>query len=144
LRTETREFHEVYSEDLSFSVPRGVQFVTRNDNIHFSSVLAYHPSSRAIHSDDTLMYLRLFGLGGKVSFHPTLSQAMQRRAGAAADFRQWAQDLVAQWSDAEHLCAAHAGVLTPTSSDSAPLGEQILAALDRVSSKLDKHENTYG
>ncbi len=142
--TESEALHELFAADLAFSVPRGVELVTDNDNVHFSSVLAYHAASRSIHVDDTLMYLRLFGLGGKVGFHPTLSQAMEKRSGAAGDFRHWARKLAENWGDARHLCAAHAGIYTTPGLGDGLMREQILAALDRVSRKLAAHEKRYG
>jgi len=142
LRTEHPDLHDKYSQDFDFSVPRGVQLVTSNEHVHFSSVLAYHRASKTIHADDTLMYMR-FPLR-RVSFHPTLSQALEKREGAAADFRAWATDLAENWRDAENLCAAHTSALTADRMCSRSLHERIVTALKLVSRKLDGHERKYG
>ncbi len=142
LRTDHKELHEKYSQDLDFSVPRGVQFVTSNENVHFSSVLAYHRASRTIHVDDTLMFMRF--PWRRVSFHPTLRLALEQRAGAAADFRTWAEELAESWRDAENLCAAHTSALTADRMGSRTLHERILKALDLVSGTLDAHTKKFG
>lgn len=142
LLTEQPEFRQLYPEDFEFSVPRGVEFVTDNEHVHFSSVLAFHRSSRTIHADDTLMYMRI--PRPAVSFHPTLSQALEKRPGAAADFRDWATELATEWRDAENLCAAHTGALTKDRLRGETIEARIMAALERVSRKLDSHESRYG
>ena len=58
-RTEQPRLHTMFAEDFEFSVPRGVDFVSVNKNIHFSSVLVLHRASKTIHVDDTLMFNRL-------------------------------------------------------------------------------------
>ena len=76
-----------------------VDFISANENVHFSSVLVLHRASKTIHVDDTLMYVRLprmmgaFGLTDVMSFHPTLPKALEKRAGAARDFRDWTEEL---------------------------------------------------
>ena len=118
LRTEDPELHAMFAEDFDFSVPRGVDFISANENVHFSSVLVLHRASKTIHVDDTLMYVRLprlmrvVGLPDAMSFHPTLAKALEKRAGAANDFRDWAEELAERWRDAENLCAAHTATLT--------------------------------
>ena len=69
----------MFEENFEFSIPRGVDFISANENVHFSSVLALHRASRTIHVDDTLMYVRLplpmrvLGFRDLLSFHPTIS-----------------------------------------------------------------------
>jgi hypothetical protein len=100
LRTEDPELHAMFADDFEFSVPRGVDFISADENVHFSSVLVLHLSSKTIHVDDTVMYirlpkmLRLLGLKDSMSFHPTLAKALEKRAGAAADFRDCAEQLI--------------------------------------------------
>lgn len=149
-RTEDAELHAMFAEDFEFSVPRGVDFVSANDNIHFSSVLVLHRASKTIHVDDTLMYLRLprivrmTGVKDSLSFHPTLGKALEERAGAARDFRDWAEELVQRWCDAENLCAAHSATLTADRNDGAPLHTRLLRALDKVDRTLKTHQRKYG
>ena len=142
--TESAELHARYADDLAFSVPAGVDFVSANPNLHFASVLAYHRASGALHVDDTLMVMRLPGplkaLGTRVAFHPTLAPTLQRRAGAAQDFRDWAQGLIRDWGQARHLCAAHTHML----ADAGPLGPRIEQALGRVRKTLARHEAKHG
>jgi len=150
LRTEDAALHQRYAEHFAFSVPRGVDFISSNENVHFSSVLALHRASRTIHSDDTLMYirlpalLRLFGLEDAVSFHPTLAKALEPRAGAARDFRAWANELIEQWGEAENLCAAHTAALLARDNPGPPLPDRLRRALDKVGGTLDAHERKYG
>ena len=84
-RSESPECAALFAGELEFSVPEGVVFVSPNENLHFSSVLAWHPASKTIHSDDTLMVLRAPGPLGRllppaVRFHMTLAQTLERRA----------------------------------------------------------------
>jgi hypothetical protein len=150
LRTEDPELHSRFASNFDFSVPRGVDFISDDENVHFSSVLAYHRSSRTIHVDDTLMYIRLpllmrfFGLPDAVSFHPTLSKVLEKRAGAVDDFQQWAKELAEDWSGAENLCAAHTASLIAPGEGKASIHDRILKALDKVQSKLEAHKNKFG
>jgi hypothetical protein len=138
-----------FAADFEFSVPRGVDFIADDENLHFSSVLAYHPASRTIHVDDTFMYIRLplllrfFGLTDTFSFHLTLSKVLQKRPGAAQEFRDWATGLAEKWRDADNLCAAHTTTLLGAEED-ASIHERILKALDKVESTLAAHERKYG
>lgn len=150
VRSEDPELHEWYSEDLDFTIPRGVDFISANENVHFASVLAYHQASGTIHADDTLMcislprLLRLVGLRDRVGFHPTLTMALEKREGAAAEFREWAGELTDVWNDAENLCAAHSGALLAETNGGASISERIRKALGRCESRLRAHERRYG
>ena len=143
-RTEQTHLHNLFEEDFEFSVPRGVDFISANENVHFSSVLVLHRASRTIHVDDTLMYVRLplpvrmVGFRDILLFHPTLRQALERRNGAGQDFRAWAEELAERWRVAENLCAAHTTALTAEQNQGASLHDRILAALDKVSRTLRK------
>ena len=149
-RTEDDELHQKFSADLEFSVPRGVDFIPEDENLHFSSVMVFHPASRTLHVDDTLNYLRLpslmraVGLGDSVAFHPTLAKVLERRAGAAQEFRQWAQDLVERWQSAENLCAAHTAALLARDNAGASLHERWQQALDKIEGTLEAHQKKYG
>jgi hypothetical protein len=146
--TNSNEFANLFSDDFEFSVPRGVDFISKNEHLHFSSVLAYHKLSKTIHVDDTLMYLELPGLlnvlkSPEVSFHMTLSKTLERRKGAADDFRLWAADLAEQWSCAEVLCAAHSSTLF-IKNQSPSIAAMIMTALERVERTLKHHEKKFG
>lgn len=148
--TEDPACQQQFSDDFDFSVPRGVDFVSDDENVHFSSVLVMHRASMTIHSDDTLIYLhlplplRLLGLGDSVGFHPTLGKALERRAGAAKDFRAWANELIERWQGAENLCAAHTGALLARDNRGDSIHSRLIKALDKVSKTLNSHENRYG
>ncbi len=147
--TESAACAALFAEDLEFAIPAGVDFISPNEHLHFSSVLAYHRASRTIHSDDTLMFLQLPGPLGKlkkpqVTFHPTLAKTLERRPGAAADFRDWAKALAARWNDAENLCAAHSASLLGPDNHSASIASRILTALQKVEKTLKAHEKKFG
>ncbi len=148
-RCEEPALHALFASDLAFSVPRGVDFIASNPNLHFASVLAYHRASRSLHVDDTIVYtrlpapLRMVGLEGRVALHPTLAQTLQRRPGAAQDFRDWAAELIADWHDAENLCAAHTHALLGASGDGAPVMERVAAAVRRAERTLARHEKRH-
>jgi hypothetical protein len=125
LRTEDPELHTLFAEDFEFSVPRGVDFISANENVHFSSVLVLH---------------RAYSM----SFHPTLAKALEKRPGAARDFRDWAGALIERWRDAETLCAAHTATLTAGKNQGAPIHARLLKALGNVDGKLTAHERKYG
>lgn len=142
LRVTDRAFADRFSDDLLFSIPQGVDFVSDNETVHFSSVLAFHPPSASLHVDDTLMYLRLPAtrLTAGVRFHPTLAQALQKRAGAASDFRAWAEGLAEDWGHARNLCAAHNSALLSKE----PLRPHLEKALRKCNSVLTAHERSSG
>jgi hypothetical protein len=148
-RTEDSAVHEEFEDDFDFSVPRGVDFISADEKVHFSSVLAFHRASRTIHSDDTVMYirmpalLRLFGLSDAVSFHPTLAKALERRPGAAGDFRAWAEQWIEDWQDAENLCAAHTAALLARENNGEPIHKRLRKALDKVGGTLQAHERKF-
>jgi hypothetical protein len=150
LRVEEAALHEMFLDDLAFQVPVGVDFIPKNENIHFSSVLVLHRATQTIHVDDTLMYVRLpkiakrLGRADVFSFHPTLSQALERRAGAADDFERWASSLAVEWGAAKNLCAAHSAALTADKNPGATIEERIVQALAKVRPTLGRHRRKYG
>ncbi|MFT4919853.1 MAG: hypothetical protein ACI8RU_002480 [Zhongshania aliphaticivorans] len=144
--TESAECAALFANDLEFSIPAGVDFISDNEHLHFSSVLAFHKSSKTIHVDDTLMYLPLPGLLGKlkkpeVSFHITLAKTLEKRAGAARDFREWAARLSERWADAENLCAAHSAPLL--AEPNSAIAHRIRRALQKTEKTLRAHEKKY-
>ena len=147
--TDTAACADLFADDLEFSVPAGVDFISSNEHLHFSSVLAYHRASKTIHSDDTLMYMQLPGLLGmaikpEIKFHLTLPKTLERRAGAARDFRTWVTQLADQWGDAENLCAAHSTVFLGSENNAASIANRILTALQKVEKTLQLHEEKFG
>lgn len=146
--TDSSEFANLFSDDFEFSVPQGVDFIAHNENLHFSSVLAYHPQSKTLHVDDTLMLLKLPGLLGvlkkpQVSFHMTLSRTLEQRKGAVDDFKLWVAQIAEQWCDAEVLCAAHSQTLSVKNS-SLSIAAMIMTALQREEKVLSNHRKKFG
>ena len=150
LQTEDAELHAMFAEDFEFSVPRGVDFISANENVHFSSVMVLHRASKTIHVDDTVMYVRLprvmrvLRRPDSTSFHPTLAKALEKRVGAASDFRKWAEQLAERWRAAENLCAAHTATLTSRQNTGAPIHARLVKALAKVEGTLGKHQEKYG
>jgi hypothetical protein len=147
--TEDPALHEAFRDDLAFSVPRGVDFIPKNEKLHFSSVLAFHHASKTLHVDDTLLYMRLpypFRLlkPDVTRLHPTLAAVLERRAGAVADFRAWARELVERTRDLRNLCAAHSTTLLARRNEGASIGTRVEAAVRNVEGKLAAHERKYG
>jgi hypothetical protein len=138
---------ENFGEDLAFSVPEGMPLVCEDENVHFSSVLAMHRKSGVIHVDDTLVYfdkgfpLSLLPLNRRLDFHPTLARALEPRAGAADEFRDWAVRLGIDWAGARYIAAAHNAVLELGEEDFPRL---IGEALGRVKPVLDRHRSKHG
>lgn len=135
-------FSSLFEEDLEFSIPSGVDFISNDEQVHFSSVLAFHRASRTIHSDDTLMYFEapFSGFDAGVQFHPTLGKALRRDAGAAIEFWQWAQSFADDWGHSQNLCAAHRREFLTNK----PMRHHIEAALKSCENTLREHERKYG
>ncbi len=121
-RSEEFAQHNPFLGDLEFTVPQGVDFISANESIHFSSILAIHDRSKTLHVDDTLMLTKApgplapalgkLGLSGLIQFHPTLPLALERRAGAVDAFQDWIDELLQLTDSVKTLCAAHKGVIS--------------------------------
>lgn len=147
-RTDETKLHELFADDLDFTVPRGVDFIPTNENLHFSSVLAFHGASRTLHVDDTLNYVRMPMLlrplkKDMLGFHPSLTKVLEHRAGAAADFREWTRELVERARSVENLCAAHTSVLL-RGEGGPSIAERIEGAVRGLEGKLAAHEKKFG
>lgn len=145
-RTESAELHARFAADFAFTVPRGVDFVSDNENLHFASVIALHRASRVLHVDDTLVVTELPGLLKKLerdllTFHPSLPGVLEKRAGAVEDFRAWAAELVELSRGADTLCAAHSGIVT--GRDGRSLADRVESALKWVWPVLAVHERRF-
>ncbi|PXW77534.1 hypothetical protein C7451_10427 [Blastomonas natatoria] len=136
-----------FADDLSFSIPAGVDFISDDEKVHVASVLVRHRASGIVHVDDTINVLAPPELLSailpeqKLRFHPMLAKALEQRSGAADDYARWAESLSREWSDTPFVCAAHSTV-----RELPPGGWQaeILAALDDVESTLAKHRAAHG
>lgn len=141
--SEDPELNELFGQDFYFSVPRGVEMIPQNELRHFSSVLALHRPSKTLHVDDTLTYTDLPLVGG-LRFHPSLGSVLEKRPGAAFDFRNWAAELIELCQGVDHLCTAHFKALPESRSEGGPIEERIRDALEKVETVLKKHQAKYG
>lgn len=139
--TEDEALHALFADELRFSVPRGVDFVPENEKLHFASVLVKHPASGVLHVDDTIMYNQLPVVGG-YSFHPTLKQVLQPRAGAAAEFRAWCEELVAFCADVTQVCPAH--IHLPSKAEPGAVADEIRKVVAKAESLIAAHEKRFG
>ncbi len=147
--TDQPSLHQLFADDLDFMVPRGIDFIPSNQSLHFSSVLAFHRASKTLHVDDTLNYIRLpwpirVIKRDHLSFHPSLSQVLERRAGAARDFRAWTQELLERTRSVENLVAAHMSTLVGRAPDDSPLVRLFEIAIRAIEEKLATHERRWG
>ncbi len=144
--TEDAETAKLFAGDLELSVPRGVDFISADPNVHFSSVLAFHPASKTLHVDDTLVagnLPRIFG-GTMIRFHPALVKVLERRAGAADDFRDWVRELVIRAGTVENVCAAHLSPVLVRNDPKTPISQHIEFALAKIEGKLAAHAKAHG
>jgi hypothetical protein len=146
--TEDAALHALFADDFDFLVPRAVDFIPSDERLHFSSVLALHRASKTLHVDDTLTYVRFpwplrFVKEDSLGFHPSLSSVLERRPGAANDFRAWAAELVERSRGVENLCAAHTTALLARHRG-ASIAERIERAVRSIEGKLSAHERRFG
>ncbi|MGE0791732.1 MAG: hypothetical protein AB7S26_39015 [Sandaracinaceae bacterium] len=149
LHTDDPALHARFADVLAFTVPRGVDLVPDNENVHFASVIALHRASRTIHVDDTITYVRLPKLLRGITpdvmrMHPMLRQALQPRAGAADELDDWLRELVRFAEGADNLCAAHSAVILARSYDGAPIRDRVERATRKVRGTIDAHRAKYG
>ena len=132
----------LFGDALQFSVPEGVQMVCEDENVHFSSVLAFHRPSGTIFVDDTLSCIKapfplsLLPITGKLAFHPTLAKALEPNPHAADAFREWAIHMGQDWAEARRVATAHN---TTMELNAGEFPEKVGAALGRISKILEKH-----
>ena len=79
-----------------------------------------------------------------IGFHPSLARVLERRAGAASDFRAWTDELIAHSRDLENLCAAHLHVLSSREGGGPSICARIEKAVRELDGKLAAHERRYG
>ncbi|MBT8493003.1 MAG: DUF4336 domain-containing protein [Deltaproteobacteria bacterium] len=146
LRTEAQPLHELFADDLEFSVPRGVDFISPDPKLHFSSVLVFHPASKTLHVDDTVIYAPM-PLGVRLlkrditRFHPTLAKVLEPGPEAADEFHAWACELIERCESIDNLCAAHTGALLGRDNRGASVADRLRVALAKVERVLSAHRN---
>ena len=98
----------------------GAEFVSPQPDLsnHFVSVFVYHPASRTLHVNDTIIFadkprllLKLFGFkDGAITFHPSIrSSGLYSTREAPYLFRDWMHRLLRDWPF-ENICCAHFGI----------------------------------
>jgi len=105
-----------WEPEVQMRIPEGSEFVAPEDGNHFSCVFVFHPSSRTLHVDDTIMYsinpgflMRLGGFKhGDMCFHPSLKKSFYPTAEAPYQFRDFLRSVLTEW-DFDNLCTAHFG-----------------------------------
>ncbi|ABI62029.1 hypothetical protein [Granulibacter bethesdensis] len=143
---EDREVQQLFGDDLEFSVPEGIDFISTNPRVHTASVLARHRTSGIVHVDDTLNVvkippiLRRFLPSPQLTFHPLLGKALQKNADAADRYIRWASGLARQWRDTPVVCAAHSDIHHLQGTD---FQEEVLQALEGVRKTLERHRLRY-
>lgn len=132
-----------YGEDLAFSLPAGIDYISADERVHAGSLLAWHQASGTLHVDDTLNLMPVPRLlrgvlpPPRLFLHPTLPQALAPGPGAVRDFRAWVKGLAAQCADLRHLVVAHSGHRSFAPGD---FSKALLAALRRISPRLERAE----
>lgn len=122
--------------ELEFTVPQGIHYISPNENIHASSVLAYHPVSQSLHVDDTFVTpptKLLKALLPELTIHPTTKYALTNEPNAGKQYCDWATDLAQQWRDVRHFCAAHSGVIHFKAGE---FQQTLLSAIEKARPKL--------
>jgi len=95
--------------EIHMRIPRGSEFVNPQppESNHFSGIHVFHPASKTIHVDDTIIYD--LPQAGDMSLHPSLTTVglfhIPQSPGA---FNQWVENYIKAW-DFDNICAAHAG-----------------------------------
>lgn len=142
IHSEDPEMEALFSGDISLSVPRGVDFIPKDEKLHFSSVLAFHHRSHTLHVDDTLGYWSLPFASG-LAFHPSLRQVLQKRPGAADEFRDWCEELIERCRTVDHLCTAHLRSLPPSGQEGGPISERVEVVVKKSEGLLGAHKLRY-
>jgi hypothetical protein len=141
LHTDEAALHAQFASDLEFSVPRGVDFIPSNQALHFASVLAFHKPSATLHVDDTLSFIDLPLVGG-LKFHPTLRFVLQKRQGAASEFRDWCETLCTLSERTARVCTAHTRTLP--SFTGPRIAAEVRKALAQIEPLIDSHARRHG
>ena len=102
--------------ELSFSLPEGIDYISKDESVHAGSLLVFHPASGSLHVDDTFNVLPLPETLRKllpvprIAFHPTLKKALHDTPDAGARFCDWAERIATDWAGTRTLCAAHSAI----------------------------------
>lgn len=142
--TESEAFQRRYADDFDFTVPGGVHFIPDDENLHFASVLVFHPASKTLHVDDTLNVARLprplkWVVPEITRFHPTLGRVLREEKGAAQTYRSWAEELIERCRTIRNLCTAHTDHLLDVD-----VAREVHHAHEKTHRVLARHEAKHG
>jgi len=101
---------QMWNPEVRMRIPAGAEFVAPvpESSNHFTAIHVFHPASKTIHVDDTIIYDLPFD--GDMTFHPSLAgPALYHVPQAPFAFRDWVQNYINQW-DFDIICAAHKGI----------------------------------
>lgn len=138
---ESPQVATMFADDLTFSMPKGIDYISSNSSVHAGSLLAWHPASQTLHVDDTInlipvpRLLKRFFPKPRVFLHPTMAKALLPDTGSVDQLRDWMQELAAQCQNLRHLCAAHSGLRDFKPGE---FSQELLAAFHRIEDKLRK------
>ncbi|MEN6670110.1 hypothetical protein AAJP47_07030 [Psychrobacter sp. B38] len=122
--------------ELEFSLPKGIYYISPNENVHASSLLVYHPASLSVYVDDTFEIppsKLLNAVQPNLGLHPTTKQALIDEAAAGRQYCDWATALAHQWREVRYFCGAHSGLVE---FDEGRFEAALLSAIDNASSEL--------
>ncbi|EGK14787.1 hypothetical protein [Psychrobacter sanguinis] len=133
---ESKAVAERYPE-LEFSLPKGIYYISPNEMVHASSLLAYHPASKTLHVDDTFVTPPakiLQAVMPELGIHPTTKKALTDQPTAGRDYCDWAENLAEKWQDIRHVCAAHSDVIH---FEAGGFKAALLKAIEKARPKLE-------
>ncbi|MER1972282.1 MAG: hypothetical protein ABS880_00810 [Psychrobacter alimentarius] len=122
--------------ELEFSLPKGIYYISPNENVHASSLLVYHPASQSLYINDTFEIppSKLFhAVQPSLGLHPTTKQALINEATASEQYCDWATNLAHAWRDARYFCGAHSGLVE---FGEGRFESALLSAIDAARSEL--------
>lgn len=133
---ESEAVTQRYSE-LEFSLPKGIYYISPDEDIHAGSLLVYHPASKSLHVDDTFMTPPLKLLDAvlpELNLHPTTKKALKDEPNAGKHYCDWATHIAHQWHETRNFCAAHSHMVT---FETGEFKEALLKAIDKKRSDLE-------
>jgi len=113
---------EKWRPEVHMRIPEGSEFDNPlpEDSNHFSAVWVYHPRSKTMHVDDTIMYYKnvsgvtglitkIVGVSGSIGFHPSLKGVgLHPTSEAPYQFKEFCEKVLSDW-EFENICTAHLG-----------------------------------
>jgi len=143
---ESQKVQDMFADDLTLSLPRGIDYISGNESVHAGSLLAWHPNSRTLHVDDTICLLtapnalKLIIQDTKIFLHPTMPKALLPQAEAVIMLEEWINQLSQMTANLRWLCAAHSGHIEYKIPND--FSNQLLTAFQRIKPKLTKTKTT--